>query len=43
LPRSMRSRAIPALSHCTDSRDRPAVPAEAKGSPLSVRIARGQP
>jgi hypothetical protein len=38
----MRSGTIPSLIHHTASRDNPASAVEAKGAPLSVRIARGK-
>ena len=42
-PGSMRSRRMPSLTHWSDKRVRPPAPVEAKGGPLSLRMARGRP
>jgi len=43
LPATIRSGRMPSLIHHTASRDSPPTPADAKGGPLSERIASGKP
>src|SRR6516165_1208312 len=43
LPATIRSGRMPSLIHHTASRDSPPTPGEAKGGPLSERIASGKP